>query len=204
MPLRKAIFLDRDGTLNADAGYTHRREEWLWLDGALEGLRIFADAGYLLVVVSNQSGVGRGFYSLDDVKTLEKWLETQLKEQGLKISGWYYCPHGPNEGCNCRKPGPGLILRASRELDLDLANSWMLGDRLSDIQAGLSAGCRPGLVFNRRYPEEQAELVAKFPEIPIWKNLELAAQAIVTDYRDACGHMDIKDTIESFLNKPQI
>ena len=140
---RRAIFLDRDGTLNRDTGYVHRKEDWHWLPGVVEALRRFRAAGYLLVVVSNQSGLARGMFSVEDLHALEEWINADLAGHGAGIDAWYYCPHLPEATgpCTCRKPEPGLILQAAAELHIDLARSWMVGDRVRDVQAGLAAGC---------------------------------------------------------------
>ena len=140
---RRAIFLDRDGTLNHDTGYIHRKEDWQWLPGVVETLRRFHAVGYLLVVVSNQSGLARGMFSEDDLRALEAWVNEDLAAHNAVIDAWYYCPHLPEVTgpCSCRKPEPGLILQAAVDLNIDLARSWMIGDRVRDMQAGLAAGC---------------------------------------------------------------
>ena len=142
--LRRAIFLDRDGTLNKDTGYVHRKEDWHWLPGVVEALKRFHAVGYALVVVSNQSGLARGMYDLAALHELEAWINADLEAKGAAIDAWYYCPHLPEitGPCSCRKPAPGLILRAAEEMGLDLARSWMVGDRVRDVEAGLAAGCR--------------------------------------------------------------
>lgn len=142
----KAVFLDRDGTLNVEKDYVFRYEDWEWVPGAVEGLRRLADLGFLLVVVSNQSGASRGYYSADDVRILHDRVKKDLAGMGVPIAGFYFCPHGPSDGCECRKPKPGLILRAQKELGIDLARSYMVGDKLIDVEAGKSAGVRSVLV----------------------------------------------------------
>ena len=140
---RRAIFLDRDGTLNRDTGYVHRKEDWHWMPGVIETLRRFHAVGYLLVVVSNQSGLARGMFTTDDLHALEAWINEDLARHQAAIDAWYYCPHLPEVTgpCTCRKPEPGLILQAAADLNIDLARSWMIGDRVRDVQAGLAAGC---------------------------------------------------------------
>ncbi len=140
--LRRAVFLDRDGTLNEDKGYVHRKEDWRWLPGVPETLKRLHAMGYLLVVVSNQSGIARGMYSLDELRALEAWVSADLAARGACIDAWYYCPHLPEitGPCTCRKPKSGLLLQAARDLHIDLARSWMVGDKVRDVQAGLAAG----------------------------------------------------------------
>ncbi|MDR3362670.1 MAG: HAD family hydrolase [Desulfovibrio sp.] len=148
--LQRAIFLDRDGTLNLDTGYAHRIEEWVWLPGVPETLARFRADGWLLVVVSNQSGIARGFFTEEDLRDLEAAVTKQLVPYGASIDGWYHCPHLPEitGTCDCRKPAPGLLLRAAREHGIDMASSWVIGDRERDVQAGFSAGCHHAVLLN--------------------------------------------------------
>lgn len=175
--MRGAIFLDRDGTINYDAGYLHRQAYWSWREGALPGLAMFRAAGWPLIGISNQSGIGRGYFTMEDLKNLEAWVDGQLRAHKAQIDAWYYCPHRPDENCECRKPKPGLILRAARELDIDLENSWMLGDRLKDVQAGLAAGCHAGLIYNPQYHEEEA-MARALPGVRVWRSLRGAAKEL--------------------------
>ncbi len=147
--LRPAIFLDRDGTLNEDTGYVHKCEDWRWLEDVPKALAIFAQCGYLLVVVTNQSGICRGFYDAETMKKLHDFVNADLAQKtSCRIDAFYYCPHHPEITgvCRCRKPLPGLLHAATHELGINLANSWMIGDRMRDVQAGLSAGCRAVLL----------------------------------------------------------
>lgn len=171
-----AIFLDRDGTLNVDKGYAHAIADWQWLPEALAGLQLLQKAGWPLVVVSNQSGIARGFFTLADLEKLEKFVNSELAQNNVRIRKWYYCPHGPESDCCCRKPRPGLLQKAASELNLDLAESWMIGDRLRDIHAGQAAGCRNILLNNEAYPVEKGE--AQKMGIPVVANLLQAAEVV--------------------------
>lgn len=139
---RAAIFLDRDGTIIEDRGYLADPGAIAILPGALEGLRQLSAVGFPLVVVTNQSGIGRGLCSAGEVEAVNSRLCALLAEQGIIIAGVYTCPHHPREGCPCRKPAPGLITRASAALGLRSDRSYMIGDRLSDVQLAMAVGAR--------------------------------------------------------------
>jgi histidinol-phosphate phosphatase family protein len=150
---RPAVILDRDGVLNARpprAEYIRRPEDVRWLPGALEALRLFADAGWQVVVVSNQAGVGRGLMTTADVDAVNAHMRQEAEEAGGRIDAFYYCPHGWDEGCDCRKPRPGMLFRAQRDFHLDLTRTTFVGDDERDGHAALAAGCRPALVSDDR------------------------------------------------------
>lgn len=143
-----AAFLDRDGVINVDHGYVSRWEDFEFLPGVPEALLKLQEAGYQLIVISNQSGIGRGFYDEADLEKLNESIAHNLKLQlGITITAFYHCPHHPTDAlgdylvqCECRKPAPGMILRAAREHQVDLADSLLVGDKRSDIEAGKAAG----------------------------------------------------------------
>lgn len=137
---RPALFLDRDGVLNADHGYVIRPAEFEVLDGVFEALRLAAAHGYALIVVTNQSGIGRGYFSARDYAALETHMHHLFAEEGVVLTGIYHCPHHPDADCECRKPRPGMILRAAREHGIDLGRSIMVGDKPSDAEAARAAG----------------------------------------------------------------
>ena len=138
----KAAFFDRDGVLNVDHGYLHSPDQWEWIPGALPALHRLRALDYKIVVVTNQSGVARGYYPERAVIELHDWLI----DQGAPLDAFYYCPHGPDDGCDCRKPAPGMILRALADLNLDPATSFLVGDKPSDVEAARAAGVR-GFLF---------------------------------------------------------
>lgn len=146
---RPAAFLDRDGVLNVDKGYLFRSEDFEWIPGAIEAVKRLNDRGYLVFVVTNQSGVARGYYSEEDVTRLHDWMNGELAGHGARIDKFYYCPHyteGPASGyvkaCQCRKPLPGLILAAFAEWDIDREKAFLIGDKDSDMAAAAAAGIR--------------------------------------------------------------
>ena len=147
-----AAFLDRDGTINREVNYLGSPDELELLPGAVEGLRLLRDAGYVLVVVTNQSGVARGYFGEEDVRAVHRRLQALLRAQGASVDAFYMCPHHP-EGrgvyrrvCPCRKPGTALYERAARELGLDLQRGVVIGDKTTDLLPGIALGCRTVLV----------------------------------------------------------
>jgi histidinol-phosphate phosphatase family protein len=141
-----AIFLDRDGTLIEDRGYLGDPDGVALLPGAAEGLRRLQEAGYQLVVVTNQSGLGRGYYGVGDYRAVEARLDAVLAAAGIRLDGTFFCPHAPEAGCACRKPARGLYEAARRRIAFDPARSWMIGDKASDLAFGRAAGLRTVLV----------------------------------------------------------
>lgn len=178
---RRAVFLDRDGTINVEKEYLYRVEEFEFISGVPQALKRLQDAGFLLVVVTNQSGVARGYYTLEDVATLHRHMCNELKVFGVEIAGIYVCPHLPDQGqppydvdCNCRKGKPGMLQRAAVELGIDLQQSFMVGDKLADVEAGCGAGCR-ALLVRTGYGHDVAltseiGCEADFPDLPVAVN----------------------------------
>lgn len=145
---RPALFLDRDGVINHNrGGYTHRIEDFKFIEGIFPLGRIAVANGYQIVVVTNQAGIGRGYYTEAQFEELTAWMRTQFSRNGIEIAGVYHCPHHPTHGlgdylqeCDCRKPRPGLLLRAREQLGIDLGRSVLIGDKASDIEAARLAG----------------------------------------------------------------
>ena len=172
---RAAVFLDRDGTICEEVGYVNHLSRCRLMPGSAGAIRRLNDAGYLTFLTTNQSGVARGYFSDDLVRAVHGKLEGLLAEAGARLNGIYYCPHHPEEGpapwrarCDCRKPQPGMILRAAREHDLDLARSWAIGDGVVDIQAAAAAGVRGILVltgYGRGLVEHQPQ---RFTAQPVY------------------------------------
>lgn len=145
-PPRPALFLDRDGTLIIDVGYPRDPARVEPLPGAFDALRAL-QARFALVIISNQSGLGRGLITEREARDVHDRVIEVFAQAGVAFAGSYYCPHAPEASCACRKPAPGLLLDAAGELGLDLTTSVMIGDKASDIAAGLAAGCRHALRF---------------------------------------------------------
>lgn len=160
--LRPAVFLDRDGTLNVEKEYLHRLEDWEWIPGAVEAIRQINQMGYLVIVVTNQAGVARGYYGESDVHALHGKVDEMLSTEGARIDGYYYCPHHPGYGeirdCTCRKPEPGMLLAAQRDFGIDMTRSFMVGDKALDVEAAQRAGVIPMLVMTGYGAEERNKL----------------------------------------------
>lgn len=144
---RPAILLDRDGTIIEDAEYLSDPNGIRLLPGATEGLLQLQEAGLTLAVVSNQSGVARGYFDSEAVHVVNRALDDMLRAANISIAGWYFCPHGPDDDCACRKPRPGLVEQAASQLNIDLARSWVIGDKPSDALLAQAVGARGILVL---------------------------------------------------------
>lgn len=149
----RAVFLDRDGVLNVDVDYLYRIEDLQWVEGAREALSYLYKKGYQLFVVTNQSGIARGYYTVEDMEKLHQYMQSQLQEYGVQIEKFYYCPHH-KEGkvaeyavdCTCRKPKPGMLLQAMAEYAVDKEQSFLIGDSKRDVEAAQAAGIK-GYLF---------------------------------------------------------
>lgn len=175
-PLKRAVFLDRDGTLNVEKKYLIDPAEFEFIPGVQFALKRLRNAGFLLVVVTNQSGVARGRFGLDDVAKLHEHIRRLLREYSVVIDRFEICPHHPKQGtgeylvdCDCRKGKPGMLLKAAQDLQIDLTRSFMVGDKLSDIEAGESAGCTSYLVltgYGKGYQHKVGQHTRIFHDLP--------------------------------------
>lgn len=171
-----AVFLDRDGTLVHDPGFLRDPGEVRLLDGVGPALHQLATAGFRLVVITNQSGIARGIVAPDQLAAVNAAIDARLADHGVTMAGWYHCPHAPDAGCGCRKPGTALHRAAAAALDLDLARSWCVGDRTSDLAPATAFGGRAILV--RTGNGERHEDAAREAGYPVADDL-LAAAAII-------------------------
>ncbi|MET4720012.1 HAD family hydrolase [Bradyrhizobium japonicum] len=145
--MKRAVFFDRDGVLNEDVGYLHDRAEFRWMPGAREAVKAVNDAGYSAFVVTNQSGVARGFYNEAAISALHTWMAQELAEIGAHIDAFEYCPHHPEASvelyrrtCTCRKPRPGMIVNLMKRFQIEPIGSFLIGDKLTDLEAAAGAG----------------------------------------------------------------
>lgn len=188
--LERAVFLDRDGTLNEDVGYLYQWKDWQWLPDVIPGLKRLYHAGYKLIIISNQAGIARKYYEEKDLAKLNLQINRALAEHGIQMHGFYHCPHHPmfTGECSCRKPKPGMILRAAEELHVNIGASWLIGDKASDIYAGMAAGCKSILV-ETGYGAAQKQYIPAF--IPAFKNFFCAVNYILEHQS-----YDISDNLE--------
>lgn len=181
--VKRAVFLDRDGTINEEKDYLYQIDDCQFIPNAAEAIRRLNTAGFLVIVVTNQSGIGRGFYTEEMLAALHRHMEQTLTTAGAKVDGWYFCPHHPHHGigsyrkkCSCRKPLPGMLRAAASDFSINLEASFLVGDKLADIEAGLSAGCRPLLVRTGYGLTEEKALP---PGVLAYDDILAASQAII-------------------------
>lgn len=151
--MSKILFLDRDGVINIDKGHVYKIEDFEFQDGIFSLCQLFISKGFLVCIVTNQAGIAKGLYTIDDLNKLNKYMEKEFSNRGIKISGNYFCPHHPDDNCDCRKPKPGLILKALKDLNGDPNLSYLIGDKISDIEAGANAGIKHLFFLQRQYEE---------------------------------------------------
>ncbi|OCH05206.1 D-glycero-beta-D-manno-heptose 1,7-bisphosphate 7-phosphatase [Aliivibrio fischeri] len=165
---KPAVFIDRDGVINVDRGYVHKRDDFEYIDGVFEATKKLKEMGYLLVLVTNQSGIARGMFTEDQFEILTEWMDWNFADNGVDFDGIYYCPHHPEatvekykEACDCRKPNPGMLVSAQRFLDIDMENSIMIGDKKEDMMAAQAAGVGTRILVRTGKPvTEEGEALA--------------------------------------------
>lgn len=187
--MKKAVFLDRDGTINVDRHYLYKIEEFEFLPGVLEGLRILQAEGYLLLIITNQSGIGRGFYTETDLEILTNWMINEFNMRGIDIGRIYYCPHLPDAekidyrlDCECRKPKLGMYRQAVKDFDIDLSRSYAIGDKIRDCSICFNTSCRGFLIADNEQEDEINKVkLGQYAQIRYCKDLLEAAKMIVRE-----------------------
>lgn len=189
---RKAVFLDRDGTINVEKNYLFKIQDFEFLDGAIDALKIIQDKGYRLIIITNQSGIARGYYSMDDFDTLTNWMKEYLLNRGVNIDAVYFCPHCPdglvkpyNSECNCRKPKLGLFLQAVKDFNLDLSQCIAIGDKIRDCEICKTTDCKGFLIGSNERDDIIAEVKKGFySNIRYANNLLESAKQLSAEFSD--------------------
>jgi D-glycero-D-manno-heptose 1,7-bisphosphate phosphatase len=175
--MNKLIILDRDGVINQDSDdYVKSLKEWIPIEGSCEAIADLCKAGYTIAVATNQSGLARGYFSVDDLEAMHRRMNAIVEEAGGSIATIKYCPHGPDDACDCRKPLPGLVDQIETELNVSADGAWFVGDSLRDLQAGLPKGCKPALVMTGKGEKTllkmlTTEVEAEIKQAPVYTDL---------------------------------
>ena len=159
---KKTIFLDRDGVINKEVSYLHKIDDFEFIEGIFEACDHLQSIGYSIIIVTNQSGIARNYYKDEDYIILTDWMIAEFKKNNIDILDIYYCPHGPNSICKCRKPKPGMLLEAKIKHNIDMKNSWMIGDKEVDIKAANDAGIKNTILVRSGHKINEASSNAKF------------------------------------------
>jgi len=156
------IFLDRDGVINKEVGYLHKIEDFKFIDGVFDACLDFQSFSYQIIIVTNQSGIERGYYTEEDFQTVTEWMLDQFKQHNIQILDVFFCPHAPESNCSCRKPKPGMFNQANDKYDIDMKNSWMIGDKEADIQAANAAGISNTVLVKSGHKIDELDSNAKY------------------------------------------
>ena len=158
----KTIFLDRDGVINKEVGYLHKIEDFIFIEGVFEACLSFKKLDYQIIIISNQSGIARGYFTLLDYEKLTKWMINKFSKKNISILDVFFCPHSPESKCSCRKPKPGMLVDAQNKYNIDLEKSWMIGDKETDIEAANLAGINNTILLRSGHLINESNSNAKF------------------------------------------
>ena len=161
MPI-KTIFLDRDGVINKEVNYLYKIEDFEFIEGIFEACLHYQNLGYKIIIITNQSGISRGYYDESDFEQITKWMLSQFEKNNINILDIFHCPHGPDSICECRKPKPGMLLSAKHKHNIDMSKSWMIGDRSADIIAANNSGISNTILVKSDYQINASLSKAKF------------------------------------------
>ena len=158
----KTIFLDRDGVINKEVGYLFRISDFEFIEGVFDACLHFHHLGYKIIIISNQSGIARGYYNENDYLKLTEWMLDQFNDNGINILDIFYCPHGPESLCECRKPKPGMLIEAKDKYNIGMKDSWMIGDKETDIEAANLAGINNTILVRSGHLVDESNSSSKF------------------------------------------
>ena len=158
----KTIFLDRDGVINKEVNYLHKIDDFEFIDGIFDTCQHFQSLGYKIIIITNQSGIYRGYYTENDYQKVTQWMLTQFANEDINILDTFHCPHGPDSTCNCRKPKPGMFLNAKTKYNIDMKNSWMIGDKEVDVIAANAAGIDNTILVRSSHRIDESNSRASF------------------------------------------
>jgi len=158
----KVVFLDRDGVINEEVGYLHKIEDFKFINGVNSSCNYFLSLGFQIIVVTNQSGIARGKYKEEDFHKLNKWMLHNFLQNNVRILDVFFCPHAPEDNCLCRKPKPGLFINAKEKYDIDMKNSWMIGDKEADIEAANNAGINKTILVRSGHEINEKKTLATY------------------------------------------
>ena len=158
----KTIFLDRDGVINKEINYLHKIEDFEFIDGIFDACLHFQSLGYKIIIITNQSGISRGYYSEIDYEKVTQWMLGQFKQKNINILDIFHCPHGPDSTCDCRKPMPGMFFNAKTKHNIDMKNSWMIGDREVDVTAANASGIKSTILVRSNHKIDESNSNASF------------------------------------------
>jgi len=153
----KTIFLDRDGVINKEVNYLHKIDDFEFVDGIFDACLYFQQLGYKIIIVTNQSGIARGYYNESDYQKLTQWMLGQFEKNNIKILDVFHCPHGPDSTCDCRKPKPGMFLKANAKHNIDMEKSWMIGDKERDLIAANRAGIHNTILLKNSHKIDKSK-----------------------------------------------
>ena len=161
MPI-KTIFLDRDGVINKEKNYLHKKEDFEFIDGVFDACLYLSNLNYEIIIITNQSGISRGYYTESDFRKINDWMIKQFSLKKINILDTFYCPHSPEDNCECRKPLPGMLLQAQKKYGVDMNNSWLIGDKEDDISAANSSGIFNTILVRSGHKINESKSKAKY------------------------------------------
>ena len=170
----KTIFLDRDGVINKEVNYLHKIDEFEFIDGIIKTCLYFQNLGYKIIIITNQSGISRGYYTESDYQKLTQWMLEQFQYKNVNILDVFHCPHGPESTCDCRKPKPGMFLKAKAKHNIDMKNSWMIGDKEVDVTAANASGIKSTILVRSGHKIDESNSNASY----ILDSIEQSKQVI--------------------------